>query len=167
MIVFLSFITMIEEKLTSLGIKLPLNSNAIGSYVPIVAIGNLVFVSGQIPVELASSNSLQIKFKGKVGKDISVEAGQQAAKLCVINALTHLKAALGSLDNIKQFVKISGYVNCDSSFSEHHIVLNGASNFIVEIFGEKGRHARIAMGTNSLPADSAVEIDFIVEKEEL
>jgi enamine deaminase RidA (YjgF/YER057c/UK114 family) len=158
---------MIEEKLNSLGIKLPLSSNAIGSYVPIVTIGNLVFVSGQIPVELASSTSLQIKFKGKVGKDISIEAGQQAAKLCVINALTHLKGALGSLDNIKQFVKISGYVNCDSSFSEQHIVLNGASNFIVEIFGEKGRHARIAMGTNSLPVDSAVEIDFIVEKEEL
>jgi enamine deaminase RidA (YjgF/YER057c/UK114 family) len=152
---------MIEEKIVSLGIELPDAPRSAGSYVQIVVTGNLVFVSGQIPVEQGSP--MQIKFKGKVGKDISLEEGQEAARLCTINALAQLKSALGSLDKIRKFIKISGFVNCEPSFKNHSQVINGASDFIVQIFGEKGRHSRSAIGAISLPLDSAVELEFIVE----
>jgi enamine deaminase RidA (YjgF/YER057c/UK114 family) len=152
---------MIEEKIVSLGIELPDAPRSAGSYVQIVVTGNLVFVSGQIPVEQGSP--MQIKFKGKVGKDISLEEGQEAARLCTINALAQLKSALGSLDKIRKFIKVSGFVNCEPSFKNHSQVINGASDFIVQIFGEKGRHSRSAIGAISLPLDSAVELEFIVE----
>jgi enamine deaminase RidA (YjgF/YER057c/UK114 family) len=153
---------MIEEKIVSLGIELPDAPRSAGSYVQVVVTGNLVFVSGQIPVEQGST-SMQIKFKGKVGKDISLEEGQEAARLCTINALAQLKSTLGSLDKIRKFIKISGFVNCEPSFNNHSQVINGASDFIVQIFGEKGRHSRSAIGASSLPLDSAVELEFIVE----
>jgi enamine deaminase RidA (YjgF/YER057c/UK114 family) len=154
---------MIEEKIISLGIELPdAPPRSAGSYVQVVITGNLVFVSGQLPVE-SGSIPMQIKFKGKVGKDISLEEGQEAARLCTINALAQLKSALGSLDKIRKFVKVSGFVNCDASFRNHPQVINGASDFIVQLFGEKGRHSRSAIGVNSLPLDSAVELEFIVE----
>ncbi len=105
----------------------------------------------------------QVKFRGKVGKDLSLEAGQQAARLCTINALAQLKAALGSLDRIKRFVKVTGFVSCDPTFTDQPKVINGASDFLVQVFGEKGRHARAAVGVSSLPLDSAVEVEFIVE----
>jgi enamine deaminase RidA (YjgF/YER057c/UK114 family) len=153
---------MIEEKILSLGIKLPDAPKSAGSYVQIVITGNLVFVSGQIPVD-PGSIPMQIKFKGKVGKDISVEEGQEAAKLCTINALAQLKSTLGSLDKIRRFIKVSGFVNCDPSFRNHPQVINGASDFIVQLFDEKGIHSRSAIGASSLPLDSAVELEFIVE----
>lgn len=153
---------MIEEKILSLGIDLRDAPQSAGSYIQVVTTGNLVFVSGQLPVE-PGSIPMQIKFKGKVGKDISLEEGQEAARLCTINALAQLKSALGSLDKIRKFVKVSGFVNCDASFRNHPQVINGASDFIVQLFGEKGRHSRSAIGVNSLPLDSAVEIEFIVE----
>ena len=86
-----------------------------------------------------------------------------AARLCVINGLSELKNVVGNLDNIKKFVKVSGYVNCDSSFTDHAKVINGASDFLVEVFGEKGKHARVSVGASSLALDSSVEVDFIVE----
>jgi enamine deaminase RidA (YjgF/YER057c/UK114 family) len=153
---------MIEEKILALGIELPNAPQSAGSYVQVVITGNLVFVSGQLPVE-PGSIPMQIKFKGKVGKDISLEEGQEAARLCTINALAQLKSTLGSLEKIRKFVKVSGFVNCDASFSNHPQVINGASDFIVQLFGEKGRHSRSAIGVNSLPLDSAVELEFIVE----
>jgi enamine deaminase RidA (YjgF/YER057c/UK114 family) len=153
---------MIEEKLTSLGIILSDPLPPVGSYVPVIVIGNLTFVSGQVPVE-PGSNPIQVKYKGKVGRDISLEGGQAAAKLCAINALCQLKGALNSLDQIKKIVKVSGYVNCDPSFTDHPKVINGASDFLVQLFGEKGKHTRVAIGASSLPFDSSVEIDFIVE----
>jgi enamine deaminase RidA (YjgF/YER057c/UK114 family) len=153
---------MIEEKILSLGIELPEAPRSAGSYVQVVITGNLAFVSGQIPVE-SGSIPVQVKFKGKVGKDITVDEGQQAARLCTINALAQLKSTLGSLDKIRKFVKVSGFVNCDASFMNHPQVVNGASDFILQLFGEKGRHSRSAIGASSLPLDSAVEIDFIVE----
>jgi enamine deaminase RidA (YjgF/YER057c/UK114 family) len=154
---------MIEEKLVSLGIKLsdPLPL-PVGSYLPVVVTGNLIFVSGQIPVE-PGPDPVQVKYKGKVGRDISLEDGQAAARLCAINALSQLKGALDSLDQIKKFVKVSGYVNCDPSFTDHAKVINGASDFLVQLFGEKGKHTRVAIGSSSLPFDSSVEIDFIIE----
>jgi enamine deaminase RidA (YjgF/YER057c/UK114 family) len=153
----------IEERLNSLGIKLAdTQSSTVGSFIPIVITGNLAFVSGQIPIE-PGSNPIQVTYKGKVGRDISLEVGQAAAKLCVINGLSELKLALGSLDKIKKFVKVSGYVNCDASFTDIAKVINGASDFVVEVFGEKGKHSRVSVGVNSLALDSSVEIDFVVE----
>lgn len=149
---------MIEEKLSSLGITLPSPPAPAGSYVPVVVSGNLVFVAGQIPLE-----SGQVKFRGRVGKDLPLEVGQDAARLCTINALAQLKAALGGLDRIKQVVKVTGFVNCETSFADQPKVLNGASDLLVQVFGEKGKHARAAVGVSSLPLQSAVEVEFIVE----
>lgn len=153
---------MIEEKLTQFGITLQRPSKALGSYVPLVKTGSLVFVSGQLPIE-QGSNPLKVMFKGKVGKDISISDGKKAAKLCTINALAQIKDANLNLDDIKRFIKLSGFVNCDASFGSHPEVINGASDFLVELFGEKGKHSRVAVGISSLPLDSAVEIDFIIE----
>jgi enamine deaminase RidA (YjgF/YER057c/UK114 family) len=153
----------IEQRLKSLGVKLSdKQSSAVGSFIPVVITGNLAFVSGQIPIELGS-NPIQVKYKGKVGRDVSLEDGQAAARLCVINGLSELKLALGSLDKIKKFVKVFGYVNSDPSFTDIAKVINGASDFLVEVFGEKGKHARVSVGVSSLALDSSVEVDFIVE----
>jgi enamine deaminase RidA (YjgF/YER057c/UK114 family) len=146
---------MIEEKIASLGITLPVPPEPAGSYVPVVVSSNLAFVAGQIPME-----GTQVKFSGKVD---SIVIGQEAARLCTINALAQLRSYLGSLDKIKRVVKVTGFVNCDASFTDHPKVINGASDMLVEIFGEKGKHARSAVGINSLPFDSTVEIEFIVE----
>jgi len=152
---------MIEEKIRSLGIELPDAPASSGSYVQVVITGNLIFVSGQLPVE-PGSIPMDVKFKGKVGKDISLEEGQEAARLCTINALAQLKSAIGNLDKIRKFIKLSGFVNCEASFRNHSQVINGASDFIAQLFGQKGRHSRSAIGASSLPLNSAVEIDFIV-----
>lgn len=149
---------MIEETLSSLGITLPSPPAPAGSYVPVVITGNLAFVAGQIPVEAG-----KVQFVGKVGKDISIEAGQQAARLCTINALAQLKAAIGSLDRVHRVVKVTGFVNSMPDFSEQPKVINGSSELLVQVFGEKGRHARAAVGVSSLPLGSAVEVEFIVE----
>ena len=148
----------VEEKLASLGIKLPVPPAPAGSYVPVVVTGNLAFVAGQIPTEGG-----QVKFRGKIGRDLTIEAGQQAARLCTINALAQLKSALGSLDRVKRFVKITGFVNCDSSFTDQPEVINCASDLLVQVFKDNGKHARAAVGVSSLPLDSAVEIEFIAE----
>lgn len=149
---------MIEDKLASIGIKLPSPPAPTGSYVPVVISHNLAFVAGQIPAEGG-----QVKFRGKVGRDIPIEAGQQAARLCTVNALAQLKMALGSLDRVRRVVKVTGFVNCDPSFADHPKVVNGASDLLVQVFGEAGKHARAAVGVSSLPLDSAVEVEFIVE----
>lgn len=149
---------MIEEKLSSLGITLPSPPAPAGSYVPVVVAGNLAFVAGQIPLEAG-----QVKFRGKVGKDLPMETGQEAARLCTVNALAQLKAALGSLDRIKRVVKVTGFVNCEPSFADQPQVINGASDLLVQVFGEKGKHARAAVGVGSLPLQSAVEVEFVVE----
>lgn len=146
---------MIEEKLASLGISLPVPPEPAGSYVPVVLSGNLAFVAGQIPME-----GRHVKFRGKAD---SIETGQEAARLCTINALAQLKSSLGSLDRIKRVIKVTGFVNCDPSFADQAKVINGASDLLVNIFGEKGKHARTAVGVSSLPLDSTVELEFIAE----
>ena len=146
---------MIIEKLASLGISLPIAPEPSGSYLAVVLSGNLAFVAGQIPME-----GKQVKFRGKVD---SIEVGQEAARLCTINALAQLKSSLGSLDRIKRVIKVTGFVNCDPSFVDHSKVINGASDLLVNIFGEKGKHARSAVGVSSLPLNSTVEVEFIVE----
>ncbi len=149
---------MIEEKLESLGITLPTPPKPAGSYIPVVRTGNLVFVSGQIPIKDG-----QVQFKGQVPTSISVEDAQKASKLCITNVLAQLKAELGTLDKISKIVRVSGFVNSSPEFYEHPKIINAASDLLFEIFGEKGKHTRIALGVSSLPLNSAVEIDLIAE----
>ena len=149
---------MIEEKLESLSISLPTPPKPAGSYIPVVVSKSLAFVSGQIPIKDG-----KVAFVGKVPSVQSIENAQEAAKLCAINALAQLKAELGNLDKIQKIVKVSGYVNSEQNFSEHPKVINAASDFLYKVFGEKGKHTRIAIGANSLPLDSSVELDMIVE----
>jgi enamine deaminase RidA (YjgF/YER057c/UK114 family) len=146
---------MIEEKLASLDISLPIPPEPAGSYLPVVISGNLAYVAGQIPME-----GKDVKFRGKVS---SIEIGQKAARLCTINALAQLKSSLGSLDKVKRVIKVTGFVNCEPSFADHAKVINGASDLLLNIFGEKGRHSRAAVGVSSLPLNSTVELEFIVE----
>jgi enamine deaminase RidA (YjgF/YER057c/UK114 family) len=146
---------MIEEKLALLGISLPIPPEPAGSYVAVVISGNLAYVAGQIPME-----GKDVKFRGKVS---SIEIGQEAARLCTINALAQLKSSLGSLDKVKRVIKVTGFVNSEPSFADHAKVINGASDLLLNIFGEKGRHSRAAVGVSSLPLNSTVELEFIVE----
>ncbi len=149
---------MIEEKLQSLNISLPTPPKPAGSYIPVVVSKSWAFVSGQIPIKDG-----KVAFIGKVPTSQSIENAQKAAKLCAINALAQLKAELGNLDKIKKIIKVSGFVNSEQNFSEHPKVINAASDFLYDVFGEKGKHSRIAIGVNSLPLDSTVELDMIVE----
>ena len=141
-----------------LEISLPTPPKPAGSYIPIVTSGNLVFVSGQIPME-----SGQMKYQGKVPDIQSIQNAKNASKLCIINALSQLNAYFGTLENVEKIVRISGFVNSEESFLDHPKVINAASELLVDIFGEKGKHSRIAVGVSSLPLNATVEIDMIVE----
>jgi len=147
-----------EAHLETLGVILPSPAAPAANYVPFVISGNLLTISGQVTV---GPNGLE--FQGKLGADFDVEAGQKAARLCAINILAQAKAALGDLDRITQMVKINGFVNSLPDFVEQPAVINGASDFLVEALGERGRHARAAVGMASLPMGVAVEIDAIIE----
>ena len=149
---------MIDEKLKSLNIEIPTPPKPAGSYIPVVISNNLVFVSGQIPIQDG-----KVAYTGKIPTQKSIEEGQKAARVCVINALAQLKTALGSLDKIKKIVKVSGFVNSTSDFTYHPKVINAASDLLFEIFGQNGQHSRIAVGVASLPLDSTVEIDMVIE----
>jgi enamine deaminase RidA (YjgF/YER057c/UK114 family) len=153
---------MIEQKLSAYGVNLTTKPVHVGSYSPVIVAGNFVFVSGQIAID-PNKQPTEVIFKGKVGKDISVADAKRAAELCIINGFSQLKFELGSLEKIKKFVKLSGFINCDPSFVDHSTVMNGASDMVIQIFEDKGRHARIAVGVNSLPLNSCIEIDIIVE----
>jgi len=148
----------IKEKLDTLGITLPTPPKPAGSYIPVVRTGNLVFVSGQIPIKDG-----KILYSGKVTKDLSIEDAQKGARLCAINALAQLNSEFGNLENISKIVRVSGFVNSPPEFTEQPKVINGASDLLFEIFEEKGQHTRIAVGVSSLPLNSAVEIDLLVE----
>ena len=149
---------MIEEKLKSLNIDLPIPPKPAGSYIPVVVTGNLAFVSGQIPMQDG-----KVVFTGKVPTEKSIEDAQKAAKICAINILAQLKANLGSLDRIAKIVRVSGFVNSAPDFAEQPKIINAASDLFFDIFGERGRHSRIAVGVSSLPLNSTVEIDVVVE----
>ena len=148
---------MIEEKLTSLGIKLPIPPTPAGSYVPAIKTGNLLFISGQIPME-----NDKVLFTGKV-TDKNLETAQKSARMCAINLLAQIKRELGSLDKVKKIVRLSGFVNSDAEFYQHPKVINAASDLFFEIFGDKGKHSRIAVGVACLPLNSMTEIDAIIE----
>ena len=151
---------MIEEKLESLGITLPSPPTPAGSYIPAVKTGNLLFISGQIPFEDG-----KVAYTGKAS-DENLETAQKSAKLCAINILAQIKRELGSLDKVSRIVRLSGFVNSVPEFTQHPKVINPASDLMFEVFGEKGKHARVALGAGSLPLDSMTEIDAIVELSE-
>lgn len=147
-----------EAHLQSIGITLPTPATPAANYVPFVISGNLLTISGQVPVGPDG-----LEFQGKLGDGYDVETGQKAARLCAINILAQAKAALGDLDRITQMVKITGFVNAAPDFGDHPAVINGASDLLVEALGERGRHARAAIGMSSLPFGVAVEVDAIIE----
>ena len=149
---------MIEDKLRELSIELPTPPSPAGSYIPVVTTGNLAFVSGQIPMKEG-----KVVFEGKVPDKQSLDEARDAAKICIINGLAQFKANLGSLDKITKFVRISGFVNSNPEFTEQPKVINAASDLLVEIFGDMAKHSRIAVGVASLPLNSTVEIDMVVE----
>lgn len=148
---------MIEEKIESLGIKLPSPPTPAGSYVAVVKTGNLLFISGQIPMVDG-----KLLYTGKV-TDENLETAQKSAKTCAINILAQLKRELGDFEKVSKIVRLSGFVNSDPEFSQHPKVINAASDLLHEIFGEKGIHSRIAVGVANLPLNSMTEIDAIVE----
>ena len=151
---------MIEEKLESLGITLPNPPTPAGSYVPVIRTGNLLFISGQIPMENG-----KVVFTGKVSDD-NLETAQKSAKMCAINILAQIKREVGDLDKVSKIVRLSGFVNSVSEFTQQPKVINPASDLFFEIFGEKGKHSRIAVGVASLPLGSMTEIDAIIEVSE-
>lgn len=151
---------MIEQKIESLGIKLPTPPTPAGSYVAVVRTGNLLYISGQIPLEDG-----KVVFSGKVS-DENLETAQKSARMCAINILAQLKREIGDLEKVSKIVRLSGFVNSVPGFSQHPKVINSASDLFFEIFGEKGKHSRIAVGVASLPLDSMTEIDAIVEVSE-
>ena len=145
---------MIEEKLKDMGITLPEPSKPVGSYLPVVKSGKLIFLSGVISGK-----------KGKVGKDLDIDEAYKEAEKCALILLSNLKREVGSLDKVKRVVKLEGFVNSEKGFSDQPKVINGASDLLVRLFGERGKHARIAVGVSELPLDSCVEISMIVEVE--
>ena len=149
----------IDARLQELGITLPEAAAPVANYVPYVVTGNLVFVSGQVTIENG-----EFKFVGKLGSDVSLEDGQAAAKLCATNIIAQLKSACGGdLDRVTRIVKLGGFVNSTPEFTDQPKVINGASDLMVEVFGDKGRHARAAVSAGSLPVGVAVEIDCVAE----
>lgn len=149
----------IEARLQELGIELPQASAPMANYVPYTISGKLVFIAGQI----CQWNG-ERRFVGKLGREIGIAEGQQAARLCALNIVAHLRAAAGGdLDRVARCLRLGGFVNCTPEFGDMPQIVNGASDLIVEIFGEAGRHARAAVGVSGLPGNVAVEVDAIFE----
>lgn len=149
----------ISDRLNELGIKLPDAPAPAANYVPYVQTGNLLFISGQVPMVNGA-----IEVTGKVGADVSVETAQQQARICAINILAQINAATGGdLSQVKQVVKLGGFVACADDFTNQPEVINGASDLMADLFGSAGQHARFAVGTNALPRGVCVEIDAVVE----
>jgi enamine deaminase RidA (YjgF/YER057c/UK114 family) len=149
-----------DKKLKDLGITLPEPSKPVANYVKAVRTGNLIYLAGHAPVKPDGSY-----VTGKVGRDLTIEQGYEAAKLTAISLIATLKAELGDLNKVKRVVKVLGMVNCHSDFADHPKVMNGCSDLLVAVFGDKGKHARSSVGMNSLPLNTSVEIEMIVEVE--
>ncbi|NQU61984.1 MAG: RidA family protein [Rhodospirillales bacterium] len=151
----------IDARLAELGIELPEAATPVANYVPFVVTGNLVFVSGQVTLWDGER-----KFIGQVGKDFDIDEGYQAARLCGLNLIAQVREACGGdLDRVKRVVKLGGFVNATPDFNDHPKVINGASDLMVDVFGDAGKHARFAVGAPSLPLGMAVEVDGVFEVE--
>lgn len=148
----------INEKLNKMGIQIPQTPKPVAAYVPAVKTGSYIYTSGQIP-----SVDGKLMYKGKVGKDLSLEEGYEAAKICAINCLSAIKSLIEDLDNIDKVIKVTGFVNSAEGFNLQPKVVNGASDFLGNLFGDKGAHARSAVGVSCLPLDAAVELEMIVK----
>ena len=147
-----------ELRLKELGIGLPAAPKPVANYVPVVRVGDLLFLSGVLP-----SKEGQLVFTGKLGAEVSIEQGVAAAKLAVLNALAIVKAEAGSLDRVKRIVKMVGHIASAPGFTDQPHFLNGASDLLVAVFGEAGRHARVAVGAAELPRQAPIEIELIVQ----
>ena len=147
----------VEARLKELGLELPPTPRPLAEYVPAKLVGDLVFVSGQGPVKDG-----KVAYAGKVGADLALEEGYECARLCALNCLAAVKGVVGSLERVEEVVQLRGFVNSAPGFDRQPEVLNGASELMVKLFGEKGRHARAALGTCSLPRNIAVELEMVV-----
>lgn len=145
-----------EEKLKNLGLELPPCPKPVAAYVPAVEASGFVFASGQTPIV-----GDKLMYRGKVGSEVTIEQGYEAAKICALRCLAELKSAVGSLDRVQRIVKVTGYVNSAPGFGAQPMVVNGASELLEKVFGEKGRHVRAAIGVAELPDGAAVEIEII------
>jgi enamine deaminase RidA (YjgF/YER057c/UK114 family) len=153
--------TSVDDRLKAAGITLPEAAAAVANYVPYLQTGKLVYISGQLPLKDG-----KLAFTGKVGKDITPEDAATAARYCAINLVAQVKAALGGdLDRVARVVKLSAFIACADDFTGQPQVANGASDLMVEVFGDKGRHTRAAVGTNVLPMNAPVEIEAVFEVE--
>lgn len=150
----------IEKRLSDLGVTLPVAAAPAANYVPYCQTGNLLFTAGQLPLKDG-----KLQASGLLGRDVDTATGKEAAKYCAINILAQAKAALGDLEKIQRLVKITVFVASTADFVEQHLVANGASDFLVAVLGDRGKHARSAVGTASLPLNAAVEIEAIFEVE--
>jgi len=150
----------IEKRLADLGIVIPAAAAPAANYVPFVRSGNLLFPSGQLPMKDG-----KLAATGLLGRDLDTAAGQEAARLCAVNVLAQAKAALGDLEKIRRLVKINVYVASTPAFTEQHLVGNGASDLFAKVLGERGKHARVAVGMAALPLNAAVEIEAVIEVE--
>ncbi len=148
----------IEQRLIDHDIELPEAATPVANYVPAVQSGSMLYISGQVPLWNGQRRHI-----GKLGADTSVEDGQAAARLCALNVVAQAKAALGDLDRVTRVVKLVGFVNSAPDFTDQPAVINGASDLMVEVFGDKGRHARSAVGVAALPLGVAVEVEAILE----
>jgi enamine deaminase RidA (YjgF/YER057c/UK114 family) len=149
-----------EQKLAALGLTLPPAPAPVGAYVAFVRTGDLVVTSGQLPWQ-----GSRMLHPGKLGTDLTVEQGQEAARVAALNALAQLKAAAGDLDKVRQVVRLEGYVHCGPGFRQHPQVLNGASELLTAVFGERGRHTRTALGIHEMPLDAPVQLVLWAEVE--
>src|SRR5436190_11822124 len=147
----------IDDRLKELGVTLPAPRAPLANYVPARRVGNLVYTAGQI------SGTVEREIKGKLGADLDIEAGSEAARVSALNCLAALLTVIDSLDSVKQLVRVGVFVNSASGFAEQPMVANGASDLFVEVFGDAGRHARTAVGVNELPAGFAVEVELVAE----
>lgn len=152
--------TTIEERLKSLGVELPVPAKSVANYLPCVQAGQLLVTSGQLPLKDG-----KLAATGLLGHDLDVAAGQEAARCCAANVLAQARAAIGDLEKIGRLVKITVFVASAPGFCEQHLVANGASDFFTAVLGDRGRHARSAVGVASLPMNAAVEVEAIIEVE--
>ena len=148
----------IEQRLKDMGVVLPPSPKPVGAYVPAVVVDKYVYTAGQVPFWDG-----KLKYQGRLGENMTIEQGKEAAKLCAINALAAMKSVITTLDEIERIVKLQGFVNSTDDFLQHPAVLNGASEFLIEVFGENGRHARCDMGVNVLWNMAPVELDIIAK----
>lgn len=149
---------MIEEKIKELGFEVPEAPKPVAAYIPAIIDGSLVFTAGQLPF-----SSGELKYKGKLGKEVSEEEGQKAAELCALNCLSAVKSVAGSLDKVERILKVTVFVNSTPGFVMQPKVANGASEFFVKVFGEQGKHVRSAVGVNELPMNAPVEVEIMAK----